>query len=661
MKLLRVGLGILNPTVAGIRQNTDLALALAVKAARGKVAVLAFPEMCLFGYTPGDRVQTPGLLEIQVEELQRFARETGKLEYPTVFVVGLAIPHQGNLYNVAAVVCGGKILAYIPKEALPGYDIFYDPRFFSRGFPGMSFRVGGVPLGDFTIGLPFGIMSTAVCEDDWDPLGPLGRRAFSGAVLHANISAPPFRFGINNTRLEMTRTRSSDFLVAYLYAGLLGANDGLVFDGPGFVHHCGRTALMTPRWREGLYTTVLDLEMVDVLRWRNRTWADAYLNFQRAGEIVPVIACPWGPKPDNTLSYPVPKRKSIYLGSGTRQILPMVEILTDLREALVLGFVDYYVKTGAFSRIIHLLSGGADSLFSLHIMVEGMRRIFSRLSDEERDRKIRETIICLSLPTVHNSTATKNIARVACEELGVTFLEIPIGEEVERETAAVISALDRIGVPITDVTRQNIIARVRAARAWNISNSLCALVPNNSKLEESGAGYCTFLADHAGGLSLTGDVPKVLIDELLRRIDRTEGRKRGWKHIGICLATKPSAELAANQTDEDDLGPYPVLGNILYYFMYERKMPSEIYWILRQTWTDKELTRMYPKYRRGDLKKWVRHYLLAYATSEAKRSQMPISIHVGNVDLDYKRAWHEPIVQGPWIKEDLRRLDEMPD
>jgi NAD+ synthase (glutamine-hydrolysing) len=87
-----------------------------------------------------------------------------------------------------------------------------------------------------------------------------------------NISASPYRMGVMGTRREMLNTRSGDNQCLVAYVNQVGANDGLIFDGGGFVVQNGRPMLEAPRWREGVASVVVDLDRTQRLRTENTTW-----------------------------------------------------------------------------------------------------------------------------------------------------------------------------------------------------------------------------------------------------------------------------------------------------------------------------------------------------------------------------------------------------
>lgn len=187
--------------VGAIEKNYNGILHEMIDQAEQGATVCASPEMALCGYPAEDLVQWRGFVDQQWDYVLRLAFQTRG--YKTVFILGLAVYHNGGVYNCAAVVHGGKILGIVPKEKLPTYNVFYDLRHFARGSAGLYETVHGVPFGDLVFEFEFGRLAVEICEDIWSPDGPMKRRAYAGAEVIVNISASPWRAGVGETRREM--------------------------------------------------------------------------------------------------------------------------------------------------------------------------------------------------------------------------------------------------------------------------------------------------------------------------------------------------------------------------------------------------------------------------------------------------------------------------
>src|ERR1700722_46509 len=284
MRLVRVALANVNATVGATRANVDRCVAAVRYAAADGATLVALPEQVVGGYPPEDLVQWRAFVEAQHRELQRFSAETADLRCASV--VGLVAAHGSHVYNVAALVHAGRVWGLGPEEKPPLYNVFYEARTLARGGPGVHGTAHGAPFGDLVFELDFGVVALEVCEDGWSPDGPMRRRSFAGAELVVNVSASPFRLGFAETRREMIATRAADCQVTLAYVNLVGANDGLVFDGGGFVAQNGRMLLDRARFREGVEAVTVDLDRTARLRTENTTWREDQLAFTSAAAAI---------------------------------------------------------------------------------------------------------------------------------------------------------------------------------------------------------------------------------------------------------------------------------------------------------------------------------------------------------------------------------------
>lgn len=621
MRLVKLGVASTNPTVGAVRSNTDALIGLADAMAAEAVTLGCFPEQSVGGYPPEDLVQWRAFVEAQRTELERFAAATSS--HGTVFVVGVTVGVNGNLFNVAAVVHGGRILGFVPKEKLPTYNVFYEVRTLSRGVPYLALDAGGVPLGDQLFEFDFGVLAAEVCEDAWSPDGPMRRRCFCGAELVVNLSASPFRVGVVGTRREMLATRSADNQATLVYTNRVGAQDGLVFDGGGYVFQNGRRVLEAPRFREGFASCVVDLDRTRRLRIENTTWRSDWDAFQRSTRPVPVRRSGAPTADRSTLPYPAAPGESFFLPPDARPRSPREEVLDDLLEALTLGVVDYFRKTAAFRSFGIALSGGRDSMLTLLVAWQAAQRVAGG-SD------VAGVLTAFYMPTRYSAEETRGAAHTICRELGVPLRVVPIEDAFERETEAAREML--AGAEPDGLTLQNIQARIRAARMWNWANTAGALFLQTGDMSEKAVGYTTVGGDLEGALSVIANVPKTVVVALLEHLYA----RHGFEGIRQSLATEPGPELAAAQTAESELMPFPVLDACLFLYASEKLAPAEVAQALSAVFPDQD-----PERLRG----WAERFAAMFSRSIFKWVQSPLALHVGTLDLDRERALQMPVVE----------------
>ena len=632
MRLVKIGIANVNATVGALSANTDRCVALARARAADDVTLAIFPEQVIGGYAAEDLVQWRAFVASQRRELARFALETEAL--PTVLAIGLTVGVGGDLFNCAALVHRGRVLGFTPKEKLPTYNVFYEARTFSRGTPHLALDAEGVFCGDRIYTFDFGTVALEVCEDIWSPDGPMRRRCYSGAEIVCNLSASPFRAGVQATRREMIATRASDNQCTIAYANLVGGNDGLVFDGGGLVNQNGRPMLDAPRWREGFQTAVVDLDRTTRGRREASTWRSDLEEFRRTGQrVVPAVRVDGTTADRSRLRYPAPPPgTSFFLPSAQPPATsPRDELLDDFFEAIALGVADYYRKIGAFRGIGIALSGGRDSTLSLMVAWRAVQILRPELAGEALRAEVGRMIKAFYMPTRYSSGETQSAAAQLATDLGVAFTVAPIEEAFARELDATEAMLGG-ETQVTELTRQNIQARIRGQRMWNWSNSSGALFLQTGNMSEKALGYTTVGGDLEGAFSVIANLPKTvviaLLDRLLRRYE-FEGIRR-------TLDTVPGPELAANQSGEAELMPYEVLDACLYLYGAEKLASDEM---------AEALPSLFPDREPAALRAWASKFARLFTQSIFKWVQSPIAIHLGSLDLDRERALQLPVVQ----------------
>jgi NAD+ synthase (glutamine-hydrolysing) len=222
-----------------------------------------------------------------------------------------------------------------------------------------------------------------------------------------------------------------------------------------------------------------------------------------------------------------------------------------IHDALVLGIRDYFAKTG-FKRALIGLSGGIDSAVCLCLAVEALGS---------------ENLLAVLMPSRYSSEHSVTDARLLAQNLGVRHEFISI----EKPFSAFENILsDIFRGRETDITEENIQARIRAVILMAISNKLGYILLNTSNKSEAAVGYGTLYGDMAGGLSLIGDVLKTGVYRLAGYINRNGGV------IPENIMTKaPSAELKPGQFDSDSLPPYGVLDSILHQYIELQRSPDD--------------------------------------------------------------------------------------
>jgi NAD+ synthetase len=239
--------------------------------------------------------------------------------------------------------------------------------------------------------------------------------------------------------------------------------------------------------------------------------------------------------------------------NGPKEIRPAPASETEaVYQALRLGLRDY-VRKCAFRKVIVGLSGGIDSSLVATLAADALGP---------------ENVLGVSMPGPYSSPGSIHDAQALAANLRIEFRVIPITPIFESYLTTLDPAFE--GQP-RDVTEENVQARIRGNILMALSNKFGSLVLSTGNKSELAVGYCTLYGDMAGGLALIADVPKTLVYELARYVNRA-----GERIPQACLLKAPSAELRPNQTDQDTLPPYEVLDVILKAYIEENLAGEEI-------------------------------------------------------------------------------------
>lgn len=226
--------------------------------------LVCLPELCISGYGCEDQFLAPFTADKSWESLEKIASSVREI----VAIVGLALPCEGELYNVSAIVSGGKIQALIPKQFLADDGVHYEPRWFKAWPKGRRVSYKGIPLGDYRVHFAGITLGIEICQDAWEgekrPAHDLARR---GVSVVCNPTASHFAFGKAEIRKALVLEGAKIINGAYVFANLLGNEAGrIIFDGDAYIAHEGAIKQQSPRFSYqdfSLITSELDLTIRD--------------------------------------------------------------------------------------------------------------------------------------------------------------------------------------------------------------------------------------------------------------------------------------------------------------------------------------------------------------------------------------------------------------
>lgn len=344
-----------------------------------------------------------------------------------------------------------------------------------------------------------------ICEDMWES-APIELVKSRCADLLININASPFSINKLSERQQLLKQQSIKGGFPIIYVNLVGGQDELVFDGGSMaIAATGECKYLAPRFEEGLYLVDIGLEKKD------------------EGSI---------------------RHASSSLTIDSYNIAPPMSMEAEVYSSLVIGVRDY-VEKNKFSGVVLGLSGGIDSALTLAIAVDalGAARVHA-----------------VMMPFEFTSQLSLDAAAEQANTLAVNYQVIPISNIYN---AFIESLKVEFNETQVDVSEQNIQARCRGVLLMAISNKKGYLVLTTGNKSEIAVGYSTLYGDMAGGFDVLKDVAKSLVYRLATYRNReyvAEVREAVPQQV---IDRPPSAELAADQIDQDSLPPYDILDEIL--------------------------------------------------------------------------------------------------
>jgi NAD+ synthase (glutamine-hydrolysing) len=515
---LEIALCQMNPTVGDITGNKRKIQDGISAALKAGAQLVLFPELAVTGYPPEDLLLKEHFLSDARASLERIAARARGI----VALVGFP-ERADDVYNACAVLADGAVQAIYRKVFLPNYGVFDEQRYFQSGLGGAL-----IELGEMKIGL-------TVCEDIWEPGPPASDEALAGATLLVNISASPYHAGKGSERERMLVQRARDNVATVAFCNLVGGQDELVFDGHSLViDHEGAVIARGKQFAEELIVATIDPDAPRGVRLRDPRHRPVS---RRGLPNVPVMAriepstSPIGPR---------------VIGG------PVAEPLSRCAEvyaALVLGLRDYVEKNG-FAHVVMGLSGGIDSALVAVIAVDTLGP---------------ERLSVVVMPSPYSSRETQNDARQMAANLGVQVRELPIAETMRAYETTLKDVFEGRR---SDLTEENLQARIRGNLLMALSNKFGWLVLTTGNKSEMAVGYSTLYGDSAGGFAVIKDCPKTLVYELARWRNAIPHNRHAMSPAGPVIPASiidraPSAELRPEQRDADSLPPYELLDPIL--------------------------------------------------------------------------------------------------
>lgn len=616
--------------VADVEFNTNTCIRLASEASEAGAKVVLFPELALTGATCGDLFFSDRLISAALDGLRSFTYSSAMSD--TIFVIGLPVLCSDKLYSCAAVVQGGQVLGIVPKTNI------CEPQ--TRWFAPCPELNYSYTLDDNII--MFGNKQIFVCrnmsafklgiefyEDLCAPVSPSCSLACAGANIILNAASTSYTVSSDNIAEMLVSAQSKKLICGYVLASsnMNESTTDAAYGGSAFIYENGELLAKKPAFGDELIFSETDVNRLVSQRRRtnvfNKNTENEYCEIEFDIEVSDtqltrkILSNPF--VPDNECE--AEKRYET--------------ILTIQSEALAKRVVSAYVK-----KLVLGISGGLDSTLALLVMVRTMKLLNRPVTD----------IIAVTMPCFGTTKRTKDNATLICQELGVDFRCVNIGN-------AVSAHLSDIGHDIQNrnVTYENAQARERTQVLMDISNDEDGFVVGTGDMSEFALGWATYNGDHISMYGVNASIPKTLVRELVShcaRVEADNGNKALSDALADVVCTPVSPELLPAddggniaQKTEDLVGPYEIHDFYMYYMLRYGFSPSKLYRMACYALGE--------KYDKATLLKWLEVFVKRFFSQQYKRSCSADGPAVTDISLSPRGALIMPsdAVSRTWIAE----------
>ena len=623
--------------VADVDYNKQEIMRLIDETVANGAKIVAFPELCITGYTCGDLFTQDVLLRKSEEALNEITSYT--LGKDALIFVGLPFVVRNKLYNVAAAINNGELLGLVTKTFLPNYSEFYEMRQFQPGpkkADWIYFNGEEVPFGPQILfecdQMPNLVVSAEICEDVWSPIPPSIEAALCGATVIVNCSASDETVGKDAYRLKLIAGQSARLISGYVYAN---AGDGesttdVVFGGHSIIAENGTILSEAKRFVNETIYSEIDVDRRVSERRRNTT-------FQMSDRYDELIHVPFSLEVEETAL----TRKF--------EMLPFVPEDEKLRqncceESLMIqamGLKKRLAHTNCKSAVVGI-SGGLDSTLALLVTAKAFDML-------DIDRKNIESI---TMPCFGTTDRTYQNACLLTKKLGANLTEVNIKEAVRLHFRDIGHPEDK-----RDVTYENAQARERTQVLMDIANKTNGMVIGTGDMSELALGWATYNGDHMSMYGVNGSIPKTLVRHLVRYYAENSADTELRDVLLDILDTPVSPELLPPeegkiaQKTEDLVGPYELHDFYMYYALRFGYQPSKIYRLAKHVFAG--------IYDDETILKWLNTFYRRFFMQQFKRSCLPDGPKTGSVALSPRGDLRMPsdACATVWM-EDLKNINK---
>ncbi|MDE7323208.1 MAG: NAD(+) synthase [Lachnospiraceae bacterium] len=590
--------------------------------------LIVTPELSLTGYTCADLFNNRNLLDMACRGLYDLTMHTKKYgENGAVLVVGVPLEKDGELFNCAALIQNGRLLAVVPKTYLPNYAEFYEKRWFSAGEH--DAEVFEIICGNEKLQTTFGnnvlieigsekkvCIGIEICEDAWAPISPGRLLALNGAEIIVNLSASNEVIGKAQYRKNMLGAASSGCICGYVYvsAGNYESTSDLVFSGHNLMYENGKLIGENKPFENKVLVKDFNLTKIRHDRIANKTYSECKKNFAQRSYVK--LAC----------TKPLVEKKEILTKLSITPFVPSQnrrERSLDIFQMQVTALARRIEATKSKCVVVGV-SGGLDSTLALLVSAQAVKKLGLPAG----------TVTGITMPGFGTTSRTKNNSIELMKYLGCTIKEISIADSV-RQHFKDIGQDERVH----DITYENCQARERTQILMDVANKEGGFVVGTGDLSELALGWCTYNGDHMSMYAVNTSVPKTLVRTLVDEIGHymdENGFSGMRKVVEDIIDTPVSPELLPPNADgtiaqrtEETVGSYVLHDFFLYYTLRYGMSPDEIFSLCR------EAVRRSSEYKFSDeeIRKWQNVFYTRFFRQQFKRNCMPDGVKVGSVSV----------------------------
>ena len=604
-----VKLACINPVVeVGLPLENAKEIVNALKKSRASINL--FPELATTGYSCGDLFHHEGLMKENYEAIDYIVKNNPS---KGIVVFGAPLELTGSLFNCAIVIKEHEILGIVPKKHLSNHNEYSEKRWFQQGSDttedtivvnGKCYPFGNIVFTDYKNKLCIGV---EVCEDMWCPITPASYLSLCGVNLMLNLSSSNEYFNKDETRriCVIDNSRRNYLVYAYASSGVTESTAETVFSGHNIVASSG--TLLTDDLsfdpETHIVYTDIDLGEINHIRRGSTTLHESLpkdykyhiiefslneTNYQFEKEI---DRLPFVPEGDIEVNY---KKIANILEYSLYKRLKQTKV-----ETLIIG-----------------VSGGLDSTLALLIA----HRTFTLLGYDHRN------IIGVSMPGLGTSERTKNNAKELMDKLGITYLELPISDEVLAHFRLIEHDPND-----TDITYENTQARYRTMILMNMANKYNGIVLGTGDMSELALGWCTYNGDQMSMYGINAGMPKTMVRYMTYAYGLFD-----FECVNDILTdiidTPISPELKPNQTTEATVGKYELNDFILYRILFCGDSNERASWLLSLAF----------EIDLKDAKRLVDNFTRRFYTQQFKRSALPEGPKVLRMSLSPRSEFKIP-------------------